>query len=155
MGTTSLSYNFTSCQPLGTFAIEFSCRAALILGHLLGPQYVTPATIRSLVDERLCTAIPKSAAKRHALGGILGVQAPASTYGITGPVVCAGTTPWKIAQALDILLDDGASDTGNVRAGAAGGANLATVAAASAVYGPAFVTTAANTAGQHTVCMKI
>jgi prepilin-type N-terminal cleavage/methylation domain-containing protein len=91
----------------------------------------------------------------HALGGLLGVQAPASTYGIAGSVVCAGSVPWKIAQAVDILLDDGASDTGNFRAGAAGAANLATAAAASAVYGPAFVTTAVNTAGQHTICMKI
>lgn len=92
----------------------------------------------------------------HALGGILGIQAPAATtFAMTGAVVCAGSVPWKIAQALDILMDDGASDTGNVRAGAAGAANLATAAATAAVYGPAFVTTAVNTAGQHTVCMKI
>ncbi|OYT92835.1 MAG: prepilin-type cleavage/methylation domain-containing protein [Burkholderiales bacterium PBB3] len=92
----------------------------------------------------------------HALGGFLGVQAnvaAASTYGITGVVTCAGAVPWKIAQALDILLDDGNSATGNVRAGAA--ATPATAVATSAVYGPAFVPTAANTSGQHTVCMKI
>ncbi len=92
----------------------------------------------------------------HSLGGVLGVQASvaaASTYGIVGVVTCAGAVPWKIAQAIDILLDDGNSATGNVRAGAAGA--VATVVATAAVYGPGFVPTAANTSGQHTVCMKI
>ena len=89
----------------------------------------------------------------HSVGGILGVQAPASTYGIVGSVVCASAVPWKIAQALDILLDDGDSATGNVRSGVIN--VVATAAPAVAVYGPAFVPTTVNTAGQHTVCMKI
>lgn len=92
----------------------------------------------------------------HALGGYLGVQAPAlTTYGIAGTVTCAGSVPWKIAQALDIMLDDGDSATGNVRAGAAGLANQNTAGPTSAVYGPAFVPTAANTGGLHTICMKL
>jgi prepilin-type N-terminal cleavage/methylation domain-containing protein len=91
----------------------------------------------------------------HSLGGILGVQQPASTYGMTGAVVCAGAVPWKIAQAVDVMLDDGDSATGTVRSGAAGAANQATAAATAAVYGPAIPATAALEAGQHTLCMKI
>jgi prepilin-type N-terminal cleavage/methylation domain-containing protein len=91
----------------------------------------------------------------HSLGGILGVQQPASTYGMTGAVVCAGAVPWKIAQAIDVLLDDGDSATGTVRAGLAGAANLATVAGTAAVYGPTIPATAVLEAGMHTVCMRI
>lgn len=96
----------------------------------------------------------------HALGGLLGVQSNVTaagglTYGMTGPVVCAGSVPWKIAQSLDQQLDDGDSATGKVRAGAAGAANLATAAATSAVYGPAVAATAAAEGGLHTICMKI
>jgi len=96
----------------------------------------------------------------NAVGGLLGVQsqvtaAGGSTYGMTGPVVCAGSIPWKMAQAIDTQLDDGDSATGNVRAGAAGAANLATAAATAAVYGPAVPATAALEAGIHTICMKI
>lgn len=89
----------------------------------------------------------------HSAGGVLGVQAPASTYGMVGVVTCASAVPWKIAQALDILLDDGDSATGTVRAGAIG--VVLTAGPTVAAYGPAFVPTAVNTAGQHTVCMKI
>jgi prepilin-type N-terminal cleavage/methylation domain-containing protein len=87
----------------------------------------------------------------HALGGILGVEDAA--YGMTGAVVCAGSVPWSIAQAVDTQLDDGNSATGSVRAGAAGGANLATAAATAAVYGPTIAAPAV--AGMHTVCMKL
>jgi hypothetical protein len=100
------------------------------------------------------------------VGGLLGVQsqvsaAGGSTYGMTGPVVCAGSIPWKIAQSIDEQLDDGNSNTGNVRAGAAGAANLATtaVAATNAAggtgYGSATPATAALESGIHTICMKI
>ncbi len=96
----------------------------------------------------------------NAVGGRLGVQSQVSatggsTYGMTGPVVCAGSVPWKIALAIDAQLDDGDSATGNVRAGAAGAANLATAAATSAVYGPAVAATTAGEAGIHTICMKL
>lgn len=96
----------------------------------------------------------------NAVGGVLGVQSQVSaagnsTYGMTGPVVCAGSIPWKIAQSIDIQLDDGNSATGNVRAGAAGAANLATVAAPQSVYGPTVPATAILEAGMHTVCMKM
>ena len=103
------------------------------------------------------TALPPT----HALGGLLGVQQPAananaSTYGMTGPAVCAGSVPWKIAQAVDTLLDDGDSATGTVRAGTASAtANAATAAATATVYGPAVTATAALEAGLHTLCMKI
>jgi prepilin-type N-terminal cleavage/methylation domain-containing protein len=97
---------------------------------------------------------------QNAAGGLLGVQSQVtatggSTYGMTGPVVCAGSIPWKIAMSIDIQLDDGNSATGNVRAGAAGVANLATATATSAVYGSAVAATAALESGIHTVCMKL
>ena len=98
----------------------------------------------------------------HALGGLLGVQsnisAPGnSTFGMTGPVVCAGSVPWKVAQAVDTLLDDGDSATGNLRAGASSAtvSNAATAAATNAVYGPAVAATAALEAGRHTICSKL
>ncbi|MDD4928608.1 MAG: prepilin-type N-terminal cleavage/methylation domain-containing protein [Gallionella sp.] len=92
----------------------------------------------------------------NSVGGVLGVQshvsaAGGSTYGMTGMVVCASNVPWKIAQAVDILQDDGDSATGTVRAGAT--ATTATAATTSAVYGPAVI--APNTEGIHTICMKI
>lgn len=96
----------------------------------------------------------------NAVGGLLGVQSQVtatggSTYGMSGAVVCAGSIPWKLAQSIDVQLDDGNSDTGNVRAGAAGAANLATAAAVSGVYGPAVAATATLEDGMHTVCMKL
>lgn len=94
----------------------------------------------------------------NAVGGLLGVQsqvtaAGGSTYGLSGPVVCAGSVPWKIAQSIDIQLDDGNSDTGNVRTGVAGAANLVTAAAVSTAYGPAVAAPAAE--GIHTLCMAL
>lgn len=96
----------------------------------------------------------------NAVGGLLGIQSQVSatggsTYGMTGPVVCAGSVPWKIAQAVDTLLDDGDSNTGSLRAGAAGAANLATAAGLSGAYGPAVTATATIEEGIHTICMKI
>lgn len=91
----------------------------------------------------------------HTYGGFLGVEQSASTYGMTGPVVCAGSVPWKVAQAIDAQFDDGNSDTGKIRAGLAGVANLATAAAVSTAYGPTVPATAVIEAGMHTVCMKI
>lgn len=90
----------------------------------------------------------------NSAGGVLGVQQPAATsYGIAGPVVCASSVPWKIAQAVDAALDDGNSDTGKVRAGAIG--IPATVAGLSGSYGPAVAATAAAEAGLYTICMEL
>lgn len=92
----------------------------------------------------------------NAVGGILGIQdgSAAAIYGLTGPAVCSSNVPWKIAQAVDNLLDDGNSETGTVRTGAA--AAVATITAIpAAVYGANFTATATNTDGVHTVCMRI
>lgn len=92
----------------------------------------------------------------NAVGGTLGIQDGSSgtnIYGVANQMICSSNIPWKIAQAVDNLLDDGNSETGTVRAGAAGA--TATVAGAQIVYGVNFVATAANTEGIHTVCMKI
>lgn len=92
----------------------------------------------------------------NAVGGLIGVQSSAagvSTYGMTGPVVCAGGIPWSIAQSIDAQIDDGSSDTGTVRTGLAGAVNLATVAAVSGVYGTGIAPPAAP--GLHTVCMQM
>jgi prepilin-type N-terminal cleavage/methylation domain-containing protein len=105
---------------------------------------------------------------QNAVGGLLGVQsevsaAGGSTYGMTGPVVCAGSVPWKTALAVDIALDDGSSATGDLRAGIAGAANQATALApatnvaggAATGYGPLTPATAGLEAGIHTICMRI
>jgi len=90
---------------------------------------------------------------QNAVGGVTGVQQPASTYGMTGVVVCTSNVPWKIAQAVDAQLDDGDSATGSVRAGAPG--IVATAAATAASYGPTVPAAAALEAGLYTVCMQI
>jgi prepilin-type N-terminal cleavage/methylation domain-containing protein len=93
----------------------------------------------------------------NAMGGLLGVQdgnaETAGTYGMTGSVVCAGGIPWKIAQAVDTTIDDGNSNTGTVRAGAAGAVNLDTASAVSNAYGTNAAP--ADTDTLHTLCMKI
>jgi prepilin-type N-terminal cleavage/methylation domain-containing protein len=89
----------------------------------------------------------------NAAGGVIGVQGGVATFGMTGPVVCTSNIPWKIAQGVDTQLDDGNSDTGTIRAGAA--ATIPTNTAAQTVYGANFTMTATNTDGLHTVCMKI
>ena len=68
-----------------------------------------------------------------------------------GNAVCTNNIPWKIALAVDTQIDDGNSDTGNIRAGATG----ATTAATSAAYGASGVPTAATMEGLETVCMKL
>lgn len=50
----------------------------------------------------------------NAAGGILGVAS--GGLGLTGTVVCSGSLPAKIAQALDAQMDDGNALTGSVRA---------------------------------------
>jgi hypothetical protein len=99
----------------------------------------------------------------HAAGGILGVQsqvsaAGGSTFGMSGAVVCAGSVPWKMAISIDAQLDDGNSDTGNVRSGAStAAANVATTAAVAGAngYGPTVPATATLEAGMVTICMKL
>lgn len=49
----------------------------------------------------------------NASGGITGVQHGA--LGLSGPVVCTGSLPAKIAQAVDSQFDDGNASTGSVR----------------------------------------
>lgn len=88
----------------------------------------------------------------NALGGILGIQG-GTIYGMTGPAACSSNIPWKIAQAIDATLDDGNSNTGTVRAGAA--ATIPTDPAAQTVYGVGFTPSSTNTDGLHTICMKI
>jgi prepilin-type N-terminal cleavage/methylation domain-containing protein len=50
----------------------------------------------------------------NAAGGIMGVQT--NGLGLTGTVVCTGSLPAKVAQALDAQMDDGNATTGSVRA---------------------------------------
>ena len=50
----------------------------------------------------------------NAAGGITGVQS--SGLGLVGLVICSGSLPAKIAQAIDTQFDDGNALTGNVRA---------------------------------------
>lgn len=85
--------------------------------------------------------------------GVQGGSTAASVYGMSGNVVCTGSVPLQIAQAVDIMIDDGDSATGTVRTGAAGDPNQATDPATSAVYGHAV--DAAATSTLHTLCMKL
>ncbi len=90
----------------------------------------------------------------NALGGVTGVQNGATgseIYGMIGPTACVNNIPWKIAQAVDTVIDDGNSDTGTVRAGATGD----TVTGNSAAYGASGVPSAATMEALQTVCMKI
>ena len=93
----------------------------------------------------------------NALGGHLGVEGgTANVYGMIGNVVCSGDIPWKIAQAVDIVMDDGNSDTGNVRAGTTTTANAATQTTAQLVFGTTSGVPAPATMDEtHTICMKL
>jgi prepilin-type N-terminal cleavage/methylation domain-containing protein len=55
-----------------------------------------------------------SAQPINAAGGILGVQL--GGLDMPGTIICAGSLPAKIAQAIDTQFDDGSALTGNVRA---------------------------------------
>ena len=50
----------------------------------------------------------------NAAGGIVGAQS--GGLGLAGLVICSGSLPAKIAQAIDSQFDDGNATTGNVRA---------------------------------------
>lgn len=50
----------------------------------------------------------------NASGGIMGVQT--AGFGLAGMIICSGSLPAKIAQAIDAQFDDGNATTGNVRA---------------------------------------
>lgn len=88
----------------------------------------------------------------NSVGGVLGVQSSlvAKVYGMTGNVVCTSNIPWKIALSVDTELDDGNSDTGTIRAGAADTPD--TDPGISGAYG---VNAATDTETLHTLCMKI
>jgi len=71
----------------------------------------------------------------NAAGGMIGVQntvAPGVGLGFTGLTICSANIPDKVASAVDIQMDDGNSQTGQVRA-QLGGSNpdLGTTAATS------------------------
>ncbi len=98
----------------------------------------------------------------NALGGLLGVESgttAAPILGMVGNVVCTGNIPWKIAQAVDTMIDDGNSDTGNVRAGLSTAVNALPEAAAQTVYGKSSAgvayTPTTSPDETHTLCMKI
>jgi len=97
------------------------------------------------------TALPPNTSLGSGILGIQGGATGTEVYGMTGTFACASNIPWKIALAVDAQLDDGNSDTGSIRAGAAGATT--TVAALSAAYGTAAAPAATDTL--HTVCMKI
>jgi prepilin-type N-terminal cleavage/methylation domain-containing protein len=50
----------------------------------------------------------------NAAGGIVGAQN--GGFGLAGLIICSGSLPAKIAQAIDSQFDDGNAITGNVRA---------------------------------------
>ena len=102
----------------------------------------------------------------NSFGGILGVQsdiasqaAPGTStpvLGLLGNVVCSGNIPWKIAQAVDIVMDDGNSDTGTVRAGTLKTANATPETTAQLVYGTTSGVPNPGTMDEtHTMCMKL
>jgi prepilin-type N-terminal cleavage/methylation domain-containing protein len=97
----------------------------------------------------------------NALGGMLGIQDGNSTtgtvLGMTGPVACVGNIPWKIAVAVDAVLDDGNSGTGTVRTGTQSATANVTpdTTAVTGIYGSSVTATTTLEAGMSTVCMKI
>lgn len=101
------------------------------------------------------TGVGTAPASTNSLGGILGLHGGitgATVYGMIGTAVCAGNIPWKTALAVDTMLDDGSSNTGNVRAGAVGITLMNT--AAQLVYGSG-AADPTSTDQLHTICMKI
>jgi prepilin-type N-terminal cleavage/methylation domain-containing protein len=87
----------------------------------------------------------------NAAGGIVGVQSGA--LGLSGTVVCVGSLPAKIAQAIDAQMDDGQLLTGSVRSQIEGAAPPTPVAAAALPAGTAnYVDNGTNL---YTLCKNI
>jgi len=87
----------------------------------------------------------------NAAGGIVGAQHGA--LGLTGLVICSGSLPAKIAQAIDAQFDDGNMLTGSVRGqieGATPPTAVATAALASGTEG--YVDNGTNL---YTICKNI
>ena len=97
------------------------------------------------------TALPPNTSMGTGILGIQGGATGTEVYGMIGTFACASNIPWKIALAVDTLMDDGNSDTGTVRAGAAG--VTATATAVSGAYGTGAAAGTNDTL--HTDCMKI
>ncbi len=92
---------------------------------------------RHLRAAGLITGNPADAAAaalpRNAFGGLVGItNAAVLGYGQATLHVCAGNIPGKAAAAIDNQLDDGAANTGSVRA--TQGANNADPGAAATAY---------------------
>lgn len=54
----------------------------------------------------------------HAFNGQIGVSNTTATWGLglSGHIICAGSVPGKAAASIDASFDDGAADTGQLRA---------------------------------------
>jgi prepilin-type N-terminal cleavage/methylation domain-containing protein len=74
---------------------------------------------------------------QNAVGGLIGVETGVATtngLGFTTLIVCGSNLPDKVAIALDTQIDDGAPNTGQVRAQLQTQANPATAAAPATSY---------------------
>jgi len=87
----------------------------------------------------------------NAAGGIVGVQSGA--LGLTGTVICSGSLPAKIAQAIDSQFDDGNMLTGTMRGQIEGAAPPTAVGAAALANGTAGYTD--NGTNLYTVCKNL
>jgi hypothetical protein len=89
----------------------------------------------------LATGAASSGEAKNAIGGKLGVTSnnsrPASPAGAIGDyIACSSGIPAKVAQQMDIVMDDGVPNTGNLFASLEGntGAIVATSAANATAY---------------------
>ena len=95
----------------------------------------------------------------NTLGGRIGIQgnldtadAPKPIAGIPGVyVICSANIPGKFARQLDVTLDDGATNTGSMRATTAAAGTAAVVP----VGQPVATVTPANDDTLYTVCMGV
>ena len=60
-----------SGEPMRALVAEFAATPRLVLGDLFRRQRLAPPSVDALVDEHLCTCVPKRPAQRHGFCGIL------------------------------------------------------------------------------------
>jgi prepilin-type N-terminal cleavage/methylation domain-containing protein len=124
----------------GTFCRTTTCAATDVYNNPPGATAATATTAEAnlfWMHLRLSGFVPGPTAgaaaiqqPSNAVNGIVGVQT--SGMGFTSNIVCTSNLPDKVAIAIDTQMDDGASNTGQVRSMLQTGPSPATGTAATA-----------------------
>ncbi|MDE2600139.1 MAG: prepilin-type N-terminal cleavage/methylation domain-containing protein [Rhodocyclaceae bacterium] len=105
----TVAKNGDSNNVIGTAGTGYNATAA----DSENRQFWAHLRLSGLITGDTSTKAGAEAQPINAAGGIMGVQV--NGLSLKGLVVCTGSLPGKIAQAVDAKFDDGSAATGNVR----------------------------------------